>query len=68
MKTIRRSKHLLLVLITLLLILVNPASARIGLGGLSVDEATTLWQGVWEVGMGIEAGSGYVLDGNKLDI
>lgn len=52
----------------LLLSLSNPVSARIGYGVATVDDASVLWRGVWEVGLGAELGGGYPLNGTKIDL
>lgn len=52
----------------ILLLLAAPAAARIGLGSPGVDDATTLWQGVWEARFGLEAGGGYRLSGHDIDL
>jgi tetratricopeptide (TPR) repeat protein len=54
-------------LFCVILLFTSPASARIGLGSVGVDDATTLWPGVWELKTSIEAGAAYKLDGAKLD-
>lgn len=57
--------------IAILIILVTSAggvSARIGYGAAGVDDASTLWAGVWEVGAGILGGGGYKFEGSKIDL
>lgn len=44
------------------------ADARIGYGGVGVDDATTLWPGVFEFKMGVDAGARYKLEGSRLDV
>lgn len=46
---------------------VAPAEARIGYGAGSVDDASTLWGQTWELRFGIEAGSGYRLEGSDIN-
>lgn len=42
------------------------ATARIGYGVASTDDATTLWPETWEVRFGIEAGANYRLEGSDV--
>lgn len=42
------------------------ATARIGYGVASTDDATTLWPETWEVRFGIEAGANYRLEGSDI--
>ncbi len=45
-----------------------PAGARIGYGAVGVDDATTLWPGVFEFKFGIDAGADYQLESSRIDV
>jgi tetratricopeptide (TPR) repeat protein len=60
-------RHRLIPLFAAFVLAASPVSARIGLGSVGVDDATTLWPGTWELKTGIEAGAAYKLEGTKLD-
>ncbi len=58
----------MLLLLLPLLVLPPAVEARIGLGSVGVDDATTLWQGTWEARVGVDAGAGYDIEGSRADV